>query len=261
MDSNHIAIDARGVSKSYRLFSNKSNKLVELVRNKNKRTIIHALREMSFQVNKGECLGLMGLNGSGKSTLANMIAGTVTPSSGQMIVNGEAACISVSVGLNPGLTGKENIEYKGLLLGFSPAQIKEMIPKVIEFADIGDYINQPVKYYSSGMSARLGFAISINVNPEVLVIDEGLSVGDQGFTDKCLVAMNEYRARGNTIIYVSHTITAIREFCDKAIWLEYGHMKGFGDADGVCTEYHNFFKWYNELSGVEKSEFRKSRYK
>ena len=260
MDFHEPAIVAKNVSKAYRLFSNKGNKLVELVRQRNKRTIIHALNDISFQVNKGECLGLLGLNGSGKSTLANIIAGTVTPTKGSMAVNGNAACISVSVGLNPNLTGIENIEYKGFLLGFSLIQIKELMPKVIEFADIGDYINQPVKYYSSGMSARLGFAISININPDVLVIDEGLSVGDQSFTDKCLSAMNDFRTQGNTVIFVSHTLSTVEAFCDKALWLEYGHMKGYGDVKDITQEYRSFFNWFNKLNNVEKAEYRKQCY-
>lgn len=260
MDFCEPAIVAENVTKAYRLFSNKGNKLVELVQQRNRRTIIHALKDISFQVRKGECLGLLGLNGSGKSTLANMIAGTVTPTSGNITVDGNAACISVSVGLNPNLTGMENIEYKGLLLGFSSLQIKELMPKVIDFADIGDYINQPVKYYSSGMSARLGFSISININPDVLVIDEGLSVGDQSFTEKCLNAMNEFRTRGNTVVFVSHTLSTVEAFCDKVLWLEYGHMKDFGNVKDVCAEYRNFFNWFNKLSSAERTEYRKQCY-
>jgi len=178
------AIIANNVSKAYRLFTNQRNKLIELVLYRKKISTMYALRNVSFSVKQGDCLGLLGLNGSGKSTLANLIAGITTPTSGKMTVQGEASSVSVSVGLNNDLTGVENIEYKGLLLGFAPEEIKELTPKIIEFADIGDYVNQPVKYYSSGMRARLGLAISININPDVLVIDEGLSVGNPSFTDK-----------------------------------------------------------------------------
>ena len=259
-ETDHLpAIIAERVTKEYRLFTNEGNKLLELIKNRNKRVIMCALKDVSFSLNKGECLGLIGLNGSGKSTLANIIAGIVKPTRGRIQVNGEASCISVSVGLNPMLTGKENIEYKGLLLGFSPSEIKDMIPKIVEFADIGTYISQPVKYYSSGMAARLGFAISINVEPDVLVIDEGLSVGDQSFNDKCLDAMNAYRESGKTIIFVSHAIPTVRSFCTKVLWLEYGMVRMLDNSKEVCTAYYEFMAMYREMSNEERAKYRKLR--
>ena len=251
-----IAIAADKLTKQYRLFSNKTNKLIELVRERNKRVIMNALNNVSFSLEKGECLGLVGLNGSGKSTLANIISGIVLPSSGTIQVNGEAACISVSVGLSNNLTGIENIEYKCLLLGFRPDFIKDIIPKIVEFADVGEYIYQPVKYYSSGMSARLGFAISINIDPDILVIDEGLSVGDPSFTDKCLKAMNEYRERGKTIVFVSHAMATVQSFCSKVLWLEYGKMKHFGEAKEVCKDYKGFMNKFNKMTPAEKAEYK-----
>jgi len=218
-----------------------------------------ALRDISFTVEKGECLGLVGLNGSGKSTLANIIAGITHPTQGEIFVNGEASCISVSVGLNHQLTGMENIEYKGLLLGFNPGQIADIIPQIIEFADIGDYINQPVKYYSSGMSARLGFAISININPDILVIDEGLSVGDPSFTNKCLDAMNDFREQGKTIVFVSHTMSTVESFCTRALWLEYGTMRKQGEVSEVCAAYKDFMGKFNKMSVDERSTYKKVR--
>jgi len=253
------AIIAEGVTKEYRLFSNKRNKLVELVKERNKRNIVRALNEVSFEVEPGECLGLIGLNGSGKSTLSNMIAGTVHPTYGKITVNGVASCISVSVGLNHSLTGIENIEYKGLLLGFQPDEIKELTPKIIEFADIGDYIEQPVKYYSSGMSARLGFAISINIDPDILVIDEGLSVGDPSFTDKCLKAINAYRERGKTIVFVSHSMGTVRSFCTKILWLEYGMLRMMGETQEVCDAYQKFMVEFNKLDVKGKEAYKKSQ--
>jgi len=253
------AIVAESITKQYRLFSNKTNKLIELVKEKNKRVLMNALKDITFTVEKGECLGLVGLNGSGKSTLANIIAGTVQPSYGNIQVNGEAACISVSVGLNPSLTGMENIEYKCLLLGFHPDAIKELIPKIVEFTDIGAYINQPVKYYSSGMSARLGFAISINLDPDILVIDEGLSVGDPSFTDKCLNSMNSFRERGKTVVFVSHSMETIKAFCSKALWLEYGRKREIGKIEEVCTAYSDFMIEYNKMTPDEREEYKQFR--
>ena len=259
MESPKEVIIVENVYKSYKLFTNKRNKLVELVFRRNQLSVMHALRDISFCVEKGESLGLLGLNGSGKSTLANLIAGITTPSSGQMKVYGESSSVSVSVGLNPNLTGIENIEYKGVLLGFTYEKIKELMPKIIEFAEIGDYINQPVKYYSSGMTARLGFAISININPDILVIDEGLSVGDPSFTDKCLAAMNTYREQGKTIVFVSHSLPVIESFCTKALWLEYGHMRMNGEVKEVCTAYKNFLATYNKMSASEKEAYKRSQ--
>jgi len=251
-----VSILAENVTKEYRLFSNKSNKLVEIIREKNERTIMCALKDISFSLSEGESLGLLGLNGSGKTTLSNIIAGLVQPTYGRMQVNGEASCISVNVGLNQALTGYENIEYKGLLLGFDHEQIQEMIPKVVEFAGIGEYINQPVKYYSSGMMARLGFAISINIDPDVLVIDEGLSVGDQSFTDKSLAAMNAYRQRGKTIVFVSHSMPQVESFCNKALWLEFGKTKMFGKVKDVTKEFGDFYSVYNKMSQAEKDDYK-----
>ena len=261
MAASQHAILAERVTKEYRLFSNKGNKLIELVRQKNKRTIMSALRDISFSVTPGECLGLVGLNGSGKSTLANIIAGTVQPTYGRISVNGEASCISVSVGLNQNLTGIENIEYKGLLLGFAPDTIADLTPKIAEFADIGNYIYQPVKYYSSGMSARLGFAISINIDPEILIIDEGLSVGDSSFTDKCLQAMNEYRKRDRTIVFVSHSLSTIRSFCTKVLWLEYGFMRMIGETQEVCDAYQDFVIAYSKMDADERNAYKASCFK
>ena len=254
-----LAISAERVSKEYRLFSNKGNKLIELILKKNQRTIMRALTNISFTLEQGECLGLVGLNGSGKSTLANIISGTVQPTYGKMQVIGESSCISVSVGLNNSLTGIENIEYKGLLLGFSPEKIKAITPKIIEFADIGNYINQPVKYYSSGMVARLGFAISINIDPDILVIDEGLSVGDPSFTEKCLNAMNEYRARGKTVVFVSHSVSTIMSFCTKAMWLEYGQINTYGNSHDVCAAHQDFMVVYNKMSSDERVAYKEKQ--
>lgn len=250
------AIVAKNLTKQYRLFSNKTNKLIELIKEKNKRSLIHALHDVSFNLNKGECLGLIGLNGSGKSTLANIIAGTVQPTLGNIRVAGEAACISVSVGLNNNLTGMENIEYKCLLLGFAPSVIKEITPQIVDFADIGTYINQPVKYYSSGMSARLGFAISININPDILVIDEGLSVGDSSFANKCLIAMNSFCEKGKTVIFVSHSMETVRAFCTKVLWLEYGKVKASGLTDDICSAYGNFTKDFNKMTHAEREIYK-----
>ena len=251
-------IDCKNITKEYRLFSNQKNKLFELLLHKDKMTTKYALKDISFTLSSGECLALLGFNGSGKTTLANIISGIVSPTKGSISVVGDAANVSVSVGLNPNLTGIENIRYKGLLLGFSNEEIEEIAPKVIDFAEIGEYIKQPVKIYSSGMSARLGFAISINIDPDILVIDEGLSVGDASFTDKCINAMNKYRERGKTIVFISHSLSTVKQFCTKAIWLEFGKKKMEGNTLDVCAAYTNYYEWYTKMSASEKEAYAKS---
>jgi teichoic acid transport system ATP-binding protein len=252
------AIFAENITKTYKLFTNKKNKLFDILLRRDSIRAMHALKNISFSLDKGECLGLIGLNGSGKTTLSNIIAGVTQPTSGSIAVNGEASCVSVSAGLNQNLTGLENIEYKGLLLGFTIKDINELKPKIIEFADIGAYINQPVKYYSSGMAARLGFAISINIDPDVLVVDEGLSVGDQSFTDKCVNAMHSYRERGKTIVFVSHSIPMVESFCTKTLWLEYGTVRMYGGVAEVCGEYREFHNRYKHMNPVEREEYKRN---
>ena len=219
-----------------------------------------ALNEVSFDLKEGEVVGVIGLNGSGKSTLSNLLAGVTIPTKGEVEVNGSAALIAISSGLNNQLTGLDNIELKGLMMGLTKQQVKEITPKVIEFAELGKFIHQPVKVYSSGMKARLGFAISVHINPDILVIDEALSVGDQSFTNKCLAKINEFKNNGKTILFVSHSISQIQNFCEKVIWLHYGKIMEFGAVDDVLKKYTEFLIAYNKLSSQEKQKIREEHW-
>lgn len=244
------------VSKRFKLYSNNSQKLLELFSLRRNRYMHTALNNLSFEVNEGDVVGIIGLNGSGKSTLSNLIAGVTIPTSGQVDINGTAALIAISSGLNNSLTGLDNIELKGLMMGLTKQQVKEITPKVIEFAELGKFIHQPVKVYSSGMKARLGFAISVHIDPDILVIDEALSVGDQTFTDKCLAKVNEFKERGKTIFFISHSMSQVKNFCMKALWLHYGELRMYGDIDEVLGSYNRFLNDYKKLSSEEKEKLR-----
>lgn len=197
--SKEYAVVAKQVSKIYKIYGGQQERLKDLLLPQGCGKDFYALKNVSFTVNKGDCVGLIGLNGSGKSTLATIISGITQPSKGEIFIDGEPAMIAISSGLNMSLTGMENIELKGLMIGLDKKKIEELKEDIIEFADIGEFIYQPVKTYSSGMKSRLGFAISINIDPDILVIDEALSVGDMTFTQRCLDKMQEFREAGKTI--------------------------------------------------------------
>jgi teichoic acid transport system ATP-binding protein len=249
-------VQFQNVTKKFKMYAKPSDKLKDLFLSNEKGEFHHALRGVSFNVDKGEIVGVIGLNGSGKSTLSNLIAGVTMPSSGEVKLEGKAALIAISSGLSGQLTGLENIELKGLMLGLTKQQIKEITPKVIAFADIGKFIHQPVKTYSSGMKSRLGFAISVHIDPDILVIDEALSVGDQTFTQRCLDKMNEFKESGKTIFFISHSLSQVKSFCAKALWIHYGEVRGYGEVNEIVDEYQQFLNMYNKLTSEERNRLR-----
>ena len=183
----------------------------------------YALKDINLKIKKGDVVGILGTNGSGKSTLSLVLSGISDIDSGTMTVNGEQALISINTGLNNQLTGLENINVKGALLGFNKKKIQEMTEGVIEFAELGDFLYQPVKKYSSGMKSRLGFSISLALNPDIFIIDEALSVGDKGFANKCLDRMMKLRnEKDKTILFISHSLPQVKGFCKTGLWIEGG---------------------------------------
>jgi ABC-type polysaccharide/polyol phosphate transport system ATPase subunit len=213
-----------------------------------------ALKNISFEINKGQTLGVIGKNGSGKSTLLKILTKVLTPSSGSVEVNGKvAALLELGAGFNPELTGIENIYFSGTLMGYTEKQIKERIPHILEFADIGEFSSQPVKLYSSGMFARLAFAVAINVSPDILIVDEALSVGDAAFSLKCLNKMNEIARAGSTIIFVSHDIQSVKTFCDQVLWMHEGRIQDFGESNKTCSAYLEYM-YSNTLRTHEDEE-------
>ncbi|WP_010286970.1 teichoic acids export ABC transporter ATP-binding subunit TagH [Kurthia massiliensis] len=250
----------KNVTKTYSMYESKTEQLADLLLpfKKKKGRKFDAIEGISFSVEEGDIVGLVGINGSGKSTLSNIIGGLTPATSGEVIVHGDVNVIAIKSGLSNNLTGKENIEFKCLLMGYSKEKIEEVMPQIIEFSELGDFINQPVKQYSSGMKSKLGFAISVTADPDVIIIDEALSVGDQTFTDKSLAKMMEYKKRGKTIFFVSHNTKQVENFCTKIAWIEGGQLREFGPTNTVMKNYRAFVKKYNKLSEKEQKAFRDS---
>ena len=242
------SIEFKQVSKIYSLKSKDKKHLTD------KR--FYALKKISFRIPKGEVVGILGTNGSGKSTMSIILAGISEVDEGEMIVNGEQALIAINTGLNQQLTGLENIQLKGALLGLSKKRIQEITDGVIEFAEIGDFLYQPVKKYSSGMKSRLGFSINLCLNPDILIVDEALSVGDKGFAQKCIDKMKSLKKEGKTIVFISHSLPQVRDFCDTAMWIEGGMLKEYGEINEVCDHYATYVDYYNSLDNESKKKER-----
>ncbi|MDM5329825.1 teichoic acids export ABC transporter ATP-binding subunit TagH [Neobacillus sp. CF12] len=247
----------KNVTKKYKMYKKTSDKLLDLALPSGYGKDFYALQNINFEAQKGDIIGIIGVNGAGKSTISNLISGVIPPTSGSVKINGDAALISIGAGLNNELSGRENIELKCLMLGFKKQEIESLMPEIIDFADIGEFIDQPVKKYSSGMKSRLGFAISVNIDPDILVIDEALSVGDKIFAQKCLDKMNSFKERGKTIFFISHSISQVKEFCHKALWLEAGEIRAYGPIEEVVPQYEKFIQEYNKMSKEEKKQFNR----
>ena len=248
------AIDVVNVTKVYRRFARKKQFATlksallsgSLIRDLQPDETFPALRGVSFQVPKGVTYGVIGRNGAGKSTLLKCVAGITRPNTGTISVDGRiSALIELGAGFHPEISGRENIFINGIMLGLSKREIQYRFDEIVEFAELQDFIDAPVKTYSSGMYMRLGFAVAINVDPEVLLIDEVLAVGDQGFTLKCLDKFSEFRRRNKTILLVTHSLDLVEKFCDQALWLDKGQTKAEGEPKRVVASY---------IIDVEKTE-------
>ncbi|MDS0525593.1 ABC transporter ATP-binding protein [Clostridium sp. SHJSY1] len=257
-----VMISVKNLVKKYNIYEKPMDRLKESLSPSKK--VYHkefsALNGISFEVLKGDAIGILGKNGSGKSTLLKMITGVLTPTSGEIQVNGKiAAILELGTGFNPEYTGIENIYLNGTMMGYTREEMATRVQNVIDFADIGEFINQPVRIYSSGMFARLAFAVAINVNPDILIVDEALAVGDTRFQIKCINKMKELKDNGTTILFVSHATEQVKRFCNKAIWIKDGKIMEIGGSSEVGDVYEDFMK-YGEadnkqdvrLSGAEE---------
>ena len=234
-------ITFKNVSKTYILYKNDKARFKALfIKPKNPKTN-KALNGVSFEITRGESVGIVGDNGAGKSTLLKMITGVAFPDEGEIIVNGKvAALLELTAGFSLEMTGRENIYLKGYILGLEDAYIKEIEEKIIDFAELGDYIDQPVRTYSSGMQMRLGFAINVNIEPDVLVVDEALAVGDASFKRKCKDKIKDIISAGTTVLYVSHNADSVAEICPRSIYLRKGTVIFDGSTDETLKVYHDY---------------------
>ena len=236
------AVEIKNLVKEYKMYDRKKDRLIEaLFPRVNRHHTFKAVNNLSLEVKKGEILGILGRNGAGKSTLLKMVTGVVAPTSGEINVKGKiSSLLELGAAFNGELTGYENIYQHGQVMGLTNEQIKEKEQEIINFADIGEHLYQPVKTYSSGMFARLAFACAINVEPEVLIVDEVLSVGDMAFQEKSITRMKEIRKKGTTILFVSHSLHAVRNFCSRAIWMRDGQIVLDGETSFVTEEYKKY---------------------
>lgn len=240
-----LAIEIQNIQKIYKLYNQPIDRFKEVV--SRGRLCLHrdflALDNISLSVKKGETVGIIGRNGSGKSTILKIITGVLQPSSGSISISGKvAALLELGAGFNLEYTGLENVYQNGLMLGFSEAEMEQKLPEIIQFADIGDFLYQPVKTYSSGMLVRLAFSVAISVEPDILIVDEALAVGDTRFQLKCMNKFVDLQSKGITILFVSHDINAVKRFCTRTVWLDYGKVIEIGDTNLVCEHYLDFLK-------------------
>jgi len=238
-EERQVAISVRNVEKIYKLYEKPSDRLKEtfgLVKNRHKEH--YALNGVSFDIHQGETVGIIGTNGSGKSTILKIITGVLNPTRGEVVTNGRiSALLELGAGFNMEYNGIENIYLNGTMMGFSEKEIEARIPEILKFADIGDYVYQPAKTYSSGMFVRLAFAVAINIDPEILIVDEALSVGDVFFQAKCYHKFEEFKNNGKTIIFVSHDLSSISKYCDRVFLLNKGNLLGEGNAKEMIDAY------------------------
>ena len=253
-----VAISVNNVSKMYKLYDNPMDRLKESLglSRKKKYKEHYALNDVSFQVHKGETVGIIGTNGSGKSTILKIITGVLNPTQGQVVVDGRiSALLELGAGFNGEYSGIENVYLNGTMIGFSREEIDAKLQDILDFADIGDFVNQPVKTYSSGMFVRLAFAVAINIEPEILIVDEALSVGDVFFQAKCYRKFEEFKEMGKTILFVSHDLSSIGKYCDRVVLLNKGKKLAEGDAKEMVNLYRRVLvNQYEEPEEAAKEE-------
>lgn len=233
-------IIVNNVSKIFYVFMDKANSLKEkmLFWKRNKRETREVLKNINLTIKNGEAVALIGVNGSGKSTLLKLMTKIIYPTKGEIVTNGKlTSLLELGAGFHPDFSGRENIYFNASIFGLTKKQIDARLEEIIEFSELRDFIDNPVRTYSSGMFMRLAFAVAINVDADILLVDEILSVGDQHFQEKCLNKMKELKAQGKTMVFVTHSLGSARELCDRAVWLNKGHIQLDGDVNEVIDEY------------------------
>lgn len=237
---NEVAIKVSHVSKHFNVYYDKANTLKERIIffNRNKKEVRNVLKDVSVDIKKGETVALIGVNGSGKSTLLKLITKIIYPNSGKISVNGKlTSLLELGAGFHPDFSGRENIYFNASIFGLTKAEIDKRIDRIIEFSELKEFIDNPIRTYSSGMYMRLAFAVAINVDADILLIDEILAVGDQHFQEKCLNKMKELKEQGKTMVFVSHSMSSVKFLCDRSIWLSNGVIRMDGKTEDVIKEY------------------------
>ncbi len=235
------AVEAIELGKTYRLYPSPAARLLELATRRPRHRAFHALARISFELPPGESLALIGENGAGKSTLLKLVAGVARPSSGRIEVHGRvAAILELGSGFHPDFTGRQNIELNAALLGLERDEVRRRLPEIVAWSELGEFIDRPVRQYSSGMAMRLGFAIATQVDPDILIIDEALSVGDGYFQKKCMDRILGFAEQGKTLLFCSHAMYYISAFCPRALWLREGRCEALGETEGVVRDYERY---------------------
>jgi len=240
-------LEVKNITKIYKMYNNNFNRLKEIFTNNSYHKEFIANRDISFDLYKGETLGIIGVNGAGKSTILKIIAGVIEPTSGKIIRHGRVtALLELGTGFNPQMTGRENIFLNGTLIGMTHKECKERLKDIIEFSELGDYIEEPIMTYSSGMSMRLAFSIAIYSEPQILIVDEALSVGDAHFAAKCTKALRDRKKQNMSIIYVSHDLNSLKLLCDRVILLNHGEVAKEGNPEDVINSYNFLISKLND---------------
>src|ERR1044071_1669520 len=241
MTAMEIAVRAAGVSKHYDMYRRPADRLIEILTRKPRHVVFPALEGVSFEVERGETVGIIGQNGAGKSTLLKLLCGVTRPSSGSLEAHGTIASIlELGTGFHPQFRGRDNAALNAAILGLTPAEVRERLPQILEFSELGSFLARPVKTYSSGMYMRLAFSVAVNVNPDILVIDEALAVGDGHFQKKCVDKIREFQEAGRTILFCSHALYLVSSICRRTMWLDHGRLMRWGPTLDVVHAYETF---------------------
>ncbi len=255
-----IAVRAVELTKQYDLYHRPADRLLEMLTGRPRHTVFPALQDVNFEVERGETVGIIGQNGAGKSTLLKLLCSVTAPTSGKLESHGSIASIlELGTGFHPEFSGRDNAALNATILGLSPADVKKKLPAILDFSELGTFLDRPVKTYSSGMYMRLAFSVAVNVDPDILVIDEALAVGDGHFQKKCVDKIREFQEHGKTILFCSHALYYISSICRRTLWLDHGRVMRYGPSLDVVHEYENFLLQRDRTHPASEGEPERER--